>query len=71
MWQPGLATILLFLLLLTFILPGKLTDNLFSFAATAWGGGGWGMNEPIERWGSLGCHDGMRARLEICPGHRG
>ena len=50
------------------ILPGKLTENTFSFAATTWGivtGERRGMNEPIVNWGLLGDRDGLRARLGI------
>lgn len=50
------------------ILPGKLTENTFSFAATTWGivkGERRGINEPIVNWGLLGDHDGLRARLVI------
>jgi hypothetical protein len=39
---------------LTHILPGKLTENTFSFTAMTWGivkGSGGGMNEPIVSWG--------------------
>uniref|UniRef100_A0A674EPZ0 Uncharacterized protein n=1 Tax=Salmo trutta TaxID=8032 RepID=A0A674EPZ0_SALTR len=38
----------------TVILPGKLTENTFSFTATTWGivsGERRGMNEPIVSWG--------------------
>jgi hypothetical protein len=41
---------------LSVILPGKLTENTFSFAATTWGIVTWerrGMNEPIVNWGLL------------------
>ena len=57
-----------FLFYLSVILPGKLTENTFSFAATTWGivtGERRGMNEPIVNWGLLGDRDGMRARLGI------
>ena len=50
------------------VLPGKLTENTFSFAATTWGivtGERRGMNEPIVNWGLLGDRDGLRARLGI------
>ena len=53
---------------LSIILPGKLTENTFSFTAMTWGivtGERRGMNEPIVRWGWLGDCDG------IYPGHRG
>ena len=53
---------------LSIILPGKLTENTFSFAATTWGivtGERRGMNEPIVNWGLLGDRDGLRARLGI------
>jgi hypothetical protein len=39
---------------LTLILPGRLTENTFSFIATTWGivtGERRGMNEPIVSWG--------------------
>ena len=48
------------------ILPGKLTENTFSFAATSWGivtGERRGMNEPIVNGGLLGDRDGLRVRL--------
>ena len=53
---------------LSVILPGKLTENTFSFAATTWGivtGERRGVNEPIVNWGLLGDRDGLRARLGI------
>ena len=53
---------------LSVILPGKLTENTFSFTATTWGivtGERRGMNEPIVNWGLLGDRDGLRARLGI------
>jgi hypothetical protein len=53
---------------LSIILPGKLTENMFSFAATTWGivtGERRGMNEPIVHWGLLGDRDGLRASLGI------
>ena len=46
------------------ILPGKLTENTFSFEATTWGivtGARRGMNEPIVNWGLLGDRDGLMA----------
>ena len=46
---------------LSIILPGKLTENTFSFAATTWGivtGERRGMNEPIVNWGLSGDRDG-------------
>ena len=49
---------------LSVILPGKLTENTFSFTATTWGivtGERMGMNEPIVNWGLLGDRDGLRA----------
>ena len=49
---------------LSVILPGKLTENTFSFAATTWGIV-TGTNEPIVNWGLLGDRDGLRARLGI------
>jgi hypothetical protein len=54
------------------ILPGKLTENTFSFTATTWGivtGERRGMKEPIVNWGGLGDRDGLRDRLGIYPGH--
>ena len=57
-----------FIFYLSVILPGKLTENTFSFAATPWGivtGERRGMSEPIVNWGLLGDHDGLRARLGI------
>ena len=54
---------------LSVILPGKLTENTFSFfSATTWGivtGARRGMNEPIVNWGLVGDRDGLRARLGI------
>jgi hypothetical protein len=53
---------------LSVILPGKLTENTFSFAAMTWGivaGERRGMNEPNVNWGLLGDRDGLRARLGI------
>ena len=53
---------------LSVILPGKLTENTFSFAATTWGiviGEMRGMNEPIVNLGLLGDRDDSRARLGI------
>jgi hypothetical protein len=50
------------------ILPGKLTENMFSFTAMTWGivtVERRGMNEPIVNWGLLGDRDGLRARLGI------
>jgi hypothetical protein len=60
--------IYLFICYLSIILPGKLTENKFSFAATTWGivtGERRGMNEPIVNWGLLCDRDGLRVRLEI------
>ena len=56
-----------FIYFLSVILPGKLTENTFSFAATTWGlvTAERGMNEPIVNWGLLGDRDGLRARLGI------
>jgi hypothetical protein len=51
-----------------YCVPGKLTENTFSFTATTWGiitGERRGMNEPIVIWGLLGDCDGLRARLGI------
>ena len=48
------------------ILPGKLTENTFSFAATTWGivtGERRGRNEPIVNWGLLGDHDGFEGQI--------
>jgi hypothetical protein len=45
---------------LSVILPGKLTENTFSFATTAWGMQRRGMNEPIVNWGLLGDRDGLK-----------
>ena len=56
------------LFILSIILPGKLTENTFSFAASTWGivtGDRRGMNEPIVNWGLLGDRDGLSARLGI------
>jgi hypothetical protein len=53
---------------LSVILPGKLTENTFSFAATTWGivtGEKRGINEPTVNWGLLGDRDGLRDRLGI------
>ena len=36
---------------LTLILPGKLTENTFSFTAAAWGIVTGERNEPIGNWG--------------------
>jgi hypothetical protein len=52
----------------TVILPGKLTEDTFSFAATTWGivtGERGEMNESIVNWGLLGDRDCLRARLGI------
>ena len=48
------STIFPIFIYLSIILPGKLTENTFSFAATTWGivtGERRGMNEPIVNWG--------------------
>ena len=53
---------------LSVILPGKLTENTFSFTAKTWEivtGERRGMNESIVNWGLLGDRDGLRARLGI------
>jgi hypothetical protein len=45
------------LIYLSIILPGKLTENTFSFAATTWGivtGEKRGITEPIVNWVLLG-----------------
>ena len=58
-------TLTLLLFYLSVILPGKLTENTFSFTATTWGivtGERRGMNEPIVNCGLLGDRDGLRAR---------
>ena len=57
----------LLLFYLTLILPGKLTENTFSFAATTWGivRGERGINEPIVNWGLLGDRDGLSVRLRF------
>jgi hypothetical protein len=67
-----MSVILLFkknvLNVISVILPGKLTENTFSFTATTWGiviGERRGMNEPIVNWGLLGESDGLSARLAI------
>uniref|UniRef100_A0A8C7DCY3 Signal peptide, CUB domain, EGF-like 2 n=1 Tax=Oncorhynchus kisutch TaxID=8019 RepID=A0A8C7DCY3_ONCKI len=56
----GSDFIYLFIYYLSVILPGKLTENTFSFAATTWGivtGERRGMNEPIVNWRLLGDRD--------------
>ena len=53
---------------LSVILPGKLTENTFSFTATTWGivtGERREMNETIVNWGLLGDCDGLRGSLGI------
>ena len=52
--------------MLSVILPGKLTENMFSFTATTWGivtGERRGMNEPIVHWGLLGDRDGFKGQI--------
>ena len=59
---------LFFIFYLSVILPGKLTENTFSFAATTWGivtGQRRGMKEPMVNWRLLGDRDGLRVRLGI------
>ena len=61
-----LCIFFIFLFYFSVILPGKLTENTFSFAATTWGivtGERRGRNEPIVNWGLLGDRDGLRVRL--------
>uniref|UniRef100_A0A8C7TXA7 Protein CEGP1 n=1 Tax=Oncorhynchus mykiss TaxID=8022 RepID=A0A8C7TXA7_ONCMY len=56
----GSDFIFYFICYLSVILPGKLTENTFSFAAMTWGivtGERRGMNEPIVNWRLLGDRD--------------
>ena len=53
---------------LSVILPGKLTENTFSFTAMTWGivsGERRGLKEPIVNWVLLGDRDALKARLGI------
>ena len=59
------------ILYLSVILPGKLTENTFSFAAMTCGivtGERRGMNEPIVNWGLLGDCDCQIGNLARIPG---
>jgi hypothetical protein len=54
----------IFLFYLSAILPSKLTENTFSFAATTWGivtGERRGINEPIVNWLGVGY-----SRMKLC-----
>ena len=67
----GSDFIFYFICYLSVILPGKLTENTFSFAAMTWGivtGERRGMNEPIVNWGLLGDRDGQIGNLARTPG---